>query len=209
MIFKLHPNSLFEDGTGPGLEPVGGEFQRSFEIVHPGGGAYLIFMLKLKMQEAASACFLHFFNQVTWSLFDLFSLGMALGAGGRRVLGIVGLVVGLVAVAAIHVKGLADIFQFLLVRELGGVLTFGGFTALFVALDAPFHLLTGRKIDPRFILVIVMAGAAFVLVQIGCLFGVLVDMFLMAEFNDPLGVLAPFVLNLDLLLHLGGGIDSG
>ena len=36
------PNPLFEDGTGPGLEPVGGEFQPSFETVHPGGGAHLI-----------------------------------------------------------------------------------------------------------------------------------------------------------------------
>jgi hypothetical protein len=31
--FKRHPNSLFENGTGPGLEPVGGEFQPSFESV--------------------------------------------------------------------------------------------------------------------------------------------------------------------------------
>jgi hypothetical protein len=38
--FRLNPNSLFKDGTGPGLEPVGGEFQPSFETVHPGGGAY-------------------------------------------------------------------------------------------------------------------------------------------------------------------------
>jgi len=35
-----NPNPLFEDGPGPGLEPVGGEFQPSFETVHPGGGAY-------------------------------------------------------------------------------------------------------------------------------------------------------------------------
>jgi hypothetical protein len=38
--FRLHPNSLFEDGTGPGLETVGGVFQPSFETVHPVGGAY-------------------------------------------------------------------------------------------------------------------------------------------------------------------------
>ena len=43
MIFKQHPNSLFEDGPGPGLERVGGEFRSSFEIVHPGGGARLYF----------------------------------------------------------------------------------------------------------------------------------------------------------------------
>jgi hypothetical protein len=47
-IFKLHQKSLFKDGTGPGLEPVGGEFQPSFEIVHPGGGAHLIFVLIYK-----------------------------------------------------------------------------------------------------------------------------------------------------------------
>jgi hypothetical protein len=37
---NLHPNSLFEDGTGSVLEPVSGEFQPSFETVHPGGGAH-------------------------------------------------------------------------------------------------------------------------------------------------------------------------
>jgi hypothetical protein len=37
----LNPNSLFEGRTGPGIEPVGGEFQPSFAIVHPGGGAHL------------------------------------------------------------------------------------------------------------------------------------------------------------------------
>ena len=36
---------LFEDGTGPGIDPVGGEFQPSFETGYPGGGAYLIFVL--------------------------------------------------------------------------------------------------------------------------------------------------------------------
>ena len=43
--FKLNPNSLFEDGTGPGLEPVGSEFQPSFETVYPGDGAHLIFRI--------------------------------------------------------------------------------------------------------------------------------------------------------------------
>jgi hypothetical protein len=43
--FKLNPNSLFEDGTGPGLEPVGGKFQSSFETDYPGGGAHLIFRI--------------------------------------------------------------------------------------------------------------------------------------------------------------------
>ena len=36
------PDSLFYDGPGPGLETVGGEFQPSFETVHPGGGAHLV-----------------------------------------------------------------------------------------------------------------------------------------------------------------------
>ena len=40
-----NPNLLFEDGPGPVLEPVGGEFQPSFEIVHPGGGAHLFSVL--------------------------------------------------------------------------------------------------------------------------------------------------------------------
>ena len=105
-----------------------------------------------------------FFNQATWRLIDLFGLGMTLGAGGGGCFGFVGLMVGLVAVAAIHVIGLADIFQFLLVRERGGVLAFGGVTAFFMALDAPLHLLTGRKVGQRFALVVVVAGAAFVLV---------------------------------------------
>ena len=39
---ETNPNPLFEDGPGPGLEPVGGEFQPSFETIHPGGGAHLV-----------------------------------------------------------------------------------------------------------------------------------------------------------------------
>jgi hypothetical protein len=35
------PISLFDDGPGPCLEPVGGEFQPPFETVYPGGGAHL------------------------------------------------------------------------------------------------------------------------------------------------------------------------
>ena len=38
---------LFEDGPGPGLEPVSGEFQPSFETVYAGGGAPLIFELNI------------------------------------------------------------------------------------------------------------------------------------------------------------------
>ncbi|MGD9351622.1 MAG: hypothetical protein PVI72_01740, partial [Desulfobacterales bacterium] len=45
--FKLHPNSLFEDGSGPGLDPVGREFQPSFETVRAGGGAYLFRLCQL------------------------------------------------------------------------------------------------------------------------------------------------------------------
>jgi len=43
---RINPNPLFEDGPGPGLGPVGGEFQPSFETGCPGGGAHLIFVLK-------------------------------------------------------------------------------------------------------------------------------------------------------------------
>jgi len=35
-------SDLFKYGTGPGLEPVGGEFQPSFETAHPGADAYPI-----------------------------------------------------------------------------------------------------------------------------------------------------------------------
>jgi hypothetical protein len=52
--FKLHPNSLFENGTGPGLDPVGGEFQPPFETGYPGGGAYLIFVLKILTPQPAN-----------------------------------------------------------------------------------------------------------------------------------------------------------
>jgi hypothetical protein len=40
--FGLNSIPLFEDGPGPVLEPVGGEFQPTFETVYPGGGAHLI-----------------------------------------------------------------------------------------------------------------------------------------------------------------------
>jgi hypothetical protein len=42
-----NPNSLFKDGPGSGLEPVGGEFQPSFETGYTGGGAHFIFVLNL------------------------------------------------------------------------------------------------------------------------------------------------------------------
>ena len=44
--FGLNPNPLFENRPGPGLEPVGGEFQPRLETVYPGGGAYLIFVIE-------------------------------------------------------------------------------------------------------------------------------------------------------------------
>jgi hypothetical protein len=47
-IGDKHPNALFEDGPGPGLESVGGEFQPSFATVYPGGDAYLLFALRKK-----------------------------------------------------------------------------------------------------------------------------------------------------------------
>ena len=40
-----NPTSLFYGGLGPGLEPVGGEFQPPFETVYPGGGAHLFTVL--------------------------------------------------------------------------------------------------------------------------------------------------------------------
>ena len=40
---------LFEDRTGLGLDPVGGEFQPSFETGYASGGAHLIFVLKDKL----------------------------------------------------------------------------------------------------------------------------------------------------------------
>jgi len=52
-----NPKPLFEDGPGPGLEPVGGEFQPSFETGYPGGGAYLIFVLKGWVSWAAHSHF--------------------------------------------------------------------------------------------------------------------------------------------------------
>ena len=45
-------NPLFDDGPGPGLDPVDGEFQPSFETDYPGGGAYLIFVLKRDVTKA-------------------------------------------------------------------------------------------------------------------------------------------------------------
>ena len=47
VVTNLTP--LFEDGPGSGLEPVGGEFQPSFETGYAGGGAHLIFVLKDKL----------------------------------------------------------------------------------------------------------------------------------------------------------------
>jgi hypothetical protein len=41
-----NPPPLFGDRPGPGLEPVGGDFQPPFAIAHPGGGALLICVLK-------------------------------------------------------------------------------------------------------------------------------------------------------------------
>jgi len=50
--FRTNPTLLFKDGLGPGLEPVGGEFQPQFETAYPGGGTHIftelhsIFVLK-------------------------------------------------------------------------------------------------------------------------------------------------------------------
>ena len=42
-----NPTPLFDDGSGPGLDPVAGEFKPSFETVHPGGGAHPIRLCQL------------------------------------------------------------------------------------------------------------------------------------------------------------------
>jgi len=42
---------LFEDEPGPGLEPVGGEFQPPFETGYTDGGAHLIVELKVRKQS--------------------------------------------------------------------------------------------------------------------------------------------------------------
>jgi hypothetical protein len=52
-IGETNPLNSFEDGTGPGLEPVGGEFQPSFATDYLGGGAHLIFGLKYFFQPSA------------------------------------------------------------------------------------------------------------------------------------------------------------
>jgi len=44
-ILGISPHSHFKNRTGPGLEPVGGEFQPPLETGYPGGGAHLIFGL--------------------------------------------------------------------------------------------------------------------------------------------------------------------
>jgi len=62
--FKLHPNSLIEDGTGSVLETVGGEFQPSFETVHSGGGAHLYFVLEQLCQLSPAAAGLSQFCQL-------------------------------------------------------------------------------------------------------------------------------------------------
>jgi hypothetical protein len=40
------PITLFENGTGPGLDSVDGEFQPPFETGYPDGGVYLIIVLR-------------------------------------------------------------------------------------------------------------------------------------------------------------------
>jgi ABC-type uncharacterized transport system ATPase subunit len=40
-----NPDILILDGPGPGLEPVGGEFQPQFATAYPGGGDHLFSVL--------------------------------------------------------------------------------------------------------------------------------------------------------------------
>jgi hypothetical protein len=51
--FGTNPTYLFKNGLGPGLEPVGGEFQAQFETVYPGGYAHIIFVLNMSRQPEA------------------------------------------------------------------------------------------------------------------------------------------------------------
>jgi len=44
-MMGTNPKPLFEDRPGLDLDPVGGEFQPQLEIVYPGSGAHLIFVL--------------------------------------------------------------------------------------------------------------------------------------------------------------------
>jgi hypothetical protein len=53
--FGLNSIPLFEDGPGPVLEPVGGEFQPTFETVYPGGGAHLVRLFPLSPFGPAAA----------------------------------------------------------------------------------------------------------------------------------------------------------
>jgi hypothetical protein len=46
-------NPLFKNGSGPGLKPVGGEFQPRLENGYPGFGAYLIFALKARSDKGS------------------------------------------------------------------------------------------------------------------------------------------------------------
>jgi hypothetical protein len=46
-------NPLFKNGSGPGLDPVGGEFQPRPEIGYPVFGAYLIFALKARSDRGS------------------------------------------------------------------------------------------------------------------------------------------------------------
>ena len=41
--------TFFKDGPGPGLDPVGGEFQPTVATGYPGGGAYLVRLCQLSL----------------------------------------------------------------------------------------------------------------------------------------------------------------
>jgi len=51
---------VFEGEPGPGLEPVGGEFQPSFETGYAGGGAHLVRLCPLSPAAAGLGRFCQF-----------------------------------------------------------------------------------------------------------------------------------------------------
>ncbi|MGB5421533.1 MAG: hypothetical protein WBN03_05200, partial [Desulfobacterales bacterium] len=54
--FKTQTTLFFEDGPGSVLETVGCEFQPPFETGYPGGGAHVIFVLRIFASTNETAC---------------------------------------------------------------------------------------------------------------------------------------------------------
>jgi len=135
---------------------------------------------------------------------------MALGAGGGRRFGLIGLVVGFVASPAIHVNGLGVVLQFFFLGEFGSIFALGSFARFLVALDAVLHFAVFCQIRQWFALVIMVAGAAPVLVKVWRGFGIILRMFLVAEFDDTFGMFfISLVLQFNDVRGLGASVDAG